>query len=100
MDLSVLRDTPDLNLPDVFDVSLPDALDIDVADLAGQAVEFAGDVSAVVVKQGGRGARQVVRFTRSNPKATLGVIAIVVILIGLLAAKRNATSNTDLDAAR
>lgn len=120
MNLSAIRDTPDAasdlvavpmrmvadaNLPDLGDLSdalggmsLPDALDIDVGDVAGQAVEFASDAAAVVVTQGGRSALRVVRFSRDNPKAALGALAVVVLLLGLLAAKRAKSNEKELDA--
>ncbi len=84
---------PDVSMPDVSmpDVSLPDALDIDVADLAGNAIEFAGDVAGAVVTQGGRGLAQVVRSARQNPKAAIGVVAIIVLVVGLIAAKRRSS---------
>ncbi|MGB3735776.1 MAG: hypothetical protein WA964_12510 [Ilumatobacter sp.] len=87
------RYVSDVSLPDVSmpDVSLPDALDIDVADLAGNAIEFAGDVAGAVVTQGGRGLAQVVRSARQNPKAAIGVVAIIVLVVGLIAAKRRSS---------
>ncbi len=108
MNLSDLRDAPetaadlaatslqrvaDISLPDVSlaDVSLPDALDIDVVDLAGNAIEFAGDVAGAVVTQSGRGINRALRSARQNPKAAIGVVAIVLLVMGLLAAKRRSS---------
>lgn len=87
---------PDVSLPDVSlpDVSLPDALDIDIADLAGNAIEFAGDVAGVVVTQSTRGLAQAIRAARQNPKAAAGVLAIVILVIGLIAAKRRSSEPT------
>ena len=90
---SSLRRVSDVSFSDVSlpDVSLPDALDIDVAELASNAIEFAGDVAGVVVSQSGRGISQAIRAARQNPKAAIGVIAIVVLMIGLIAAKRHSS---------
>ena len=108
MNLSDLRDAPDtaadlaasslqrisdVSLPDVSlsDVSLPDALDVDVVDLAGSAIEFAGDVAGAVVTHSGRSLGRAIRSARRNPKVALSVVAIIVLAIGLLAAKRRSS---------
>lgn len=88
---------PDVSFPDVSmsDVSLPDALDVDVdvAEIAGSAIEFASEVAGVVVAQSGRTAAQVIRSARRNPKATIGAVAIVALLIGLIAAKKRSSES-------
>jgi len=86
-----LRAASDVSLPDI---SLPDALDIDIVDVAGNAVEFASDVAGVVVSRGGRLSGRALRAAWRNPKATLGVAAVVVLLIGMLAAKRSSPEST------
>lgn len=113
MNLSDLRDAPDtagdlaaatrryvsdISLPDVSvpkvsrsDLSIPSSLDVDVADLAGNAVEFVGEAAGVVVAQSGRGLAQAIRAVRENPKATIGAIAVVVLVLGLLAARRRSS---------
>ena len=111
MDISDLRDAPDnagelaaaslryvsdISLPDVSlaDVSLPDALDINVADLAGDAIELAGDVAGTVVSQGGRGLARLVRAARDNPKAAAGLVAVLVVLVALVASKRTSSESS------
>jgi hypothetical protein len=93
-----LRRVSDMSLPDVSvpDVSLPDALDIDVAALAGSAIEFAGDVAGVVVTEGGRGINRAIVYSRRNPKVAIGIVAMVVLVVGLLAAKKR-SSDPSLD---
>lgn len=93
---SSLRRVSDLSLSDVSlpDVSLPDALDIDVADLASDAIEFAGDLAGTVVTQSGRGLAQAIRAARRNPKMAVGAIALVVLMLGLFAAKRRSSEPT------
>lgn len=81
---------PDVHLPDVH---LPDALDVDIADLAGSAIEFAGDVAGQVVTQGGRGINRAIRYSRRNPKVAIGVVAALVLILGLLAAKKRKNSS-------
>lgn len=90
---------PDVSRPDVSipDVSLSDALD-DVADLAGDAVEMAGDVAAVVVAQSGRGLAQIIRTVRKNPAATAGVVAVIVLIVALVAAKRRSSDEPSFEA--
>ncbi|MEP1124520.1 MAG: hypothetical protein ABJH68_11595 [Ilumatobacter sp.] len=79
-----------VNLPDVHlpDVHLPHALDVDVADLAGSAIEFAGDVAGQVVSQGGRSIDRAIRYSRRNPKVVIGVVAALVLIAGLFAARK------------
>lgn len=85
-DVSRLSDSlSDLHLPDVH---LPDALDVDIADLAGSAIEFASDVAGQVVTQGGRSINRAIRYSRRNPKVAIGIVAALVLILGLLAAKK------------
>lgn len=85
-DVSRMSDSlSDLHLPDVH---LPDALDVDIADLAGSAIEFAGDVAGQVVTQGGRSINRAIRYSRANPKVAIGIVAALVLILGMLAAKK------------
>jgi len=79
---------PDVSLPDV---SLPDALDIDITDIAGNAIEFAGDMAGIVASRGGRWSVRAAHAAWRNPKVTLGAVAILAMLIGALAAKRRSS---------
>ncbi len=84
---------PDVHMPDVH---LPDALDVDLADLAGSAIEFAGDIAGQVVTQGGRSINRAIRYSRRNPKVAIGIVAALVLVLGLLAAKKR-SSDPSLD---
>jgi len=90
---------PDVSLPDVSlsDVSLPSAFD-DVTDMAGDAIEAAGEVAAVVVAQSSRGLARVIRAARNNPAAAAGVVAIIVLVISLIAAKSRSSEEPSFDA--
>lgn len=81
---------PHVSVPHVSvpDIKLPDVLDVDVAALAGSAAEFAGDVAAAVVTQSSRGISQAIEAARRNPKAAIGIVAVVVLVLALFAAKR------------
>ncbi len=83
-----------VHLPDVH---LPDALDVDIADLAGSAIEFAGDVAGQVVSQGGRSVNTAIRYVRRNPKVAIGVVAAVVLILGLFAARKKSSSEPSFD---
>ncbi len=111
MNISELRDVPDAAADAAADlaaasreyfadVSIPD-VDLPegsaVIDMAGDAVELAGDVAGAVVTQSGRMLARFIRSAKRNPKTALGVVAVIVAVVALVSISKRRSSDAELD---